>query len=153
MRLPHDRSIFLYALLSGAPALAVALWFLWTGDQSFNLQLTLTLFIVLCWFGFATALHSRVVRPLQTGANLLAALREGDFSVRAHAARHDDPLGELFTEINQLSAVLHEQRLSAREATALLHEGGLAEHRHRPVRDQVAAQRILQSWFDQHGNA
>jgi len=120
MRLPHDRSIFLYALLSGAPALAVALWFLWTGDQSFNLQLTLTLFIVLCWFGFATALHSRVVRPLQTGANLLAALREGDFSVRAHAARHDDPLGELFTEINQLSAVLHEQRLSAREATALL---------------------------------
>jgi two-component system, NtrC family, nitrogen regulation sensor histidine kinase NtrY len=120
MRLPHDRTIFIYALLGGAPALAVSLWLLWSGTTSFNLQLTLTLFIFFCWFGYAVALHSRVVRPLQTSANLLAALREGDFSVRAHAARHDDPLGELFTEINQLSAVLHEQRLSAREATALL---------------------------------
>jgi nitrogen fixation/metabolism regulation signal transduction histidine kinase len=120
MRLSHDRFILLYALLGGAPALAVALWLLWSSDRSFNLQLTLTLLAVACWFGFSAALHTRVVRPLQTGSNLLAALREGDFSVRAHAARHDDPLGELFTEINQLSAVLHEQRLSAREATALL---------------------------------
>lgn len=121
MRLSHDRHVFLYALLGGAPASALGLWLLWAGDHSFNLQLTLTLFIVISWFGFALALHARVVRPLQTAANLLSALREGDFSVRAHAARHDDPLGELFTEINQLSAVLHEQRLSAREATALLH--------------------------------
>ena len=120
MRLPHDRHVFIYALLGGTPALAVSLWLLWSGDHSFNLQLTLTLLVVLCWFGYAAALHTRVVRPLQTGANLLAALREGDFSVRARAARHDDPLGELFAEINQLSAVLHEQRLSAREATALL---------------------------------
>jgi nitrogen fixation/metabolism regulation signal transduction histidine kinase len=120
MRLPHDRTVFIYALLGGTPALTVSLSLLWAGAFSFNLQLTLTLLVVLCWFGYAAALHSRVVRPLQTGANLLAALREGDFSVRAHAARHDDPLGELFIEINQLSVVLHEQRLSAREATALL---------------------------------
>lgn len=121
MRLPHDRLVFLYAILGGAPASVVALCVLWAGDFSFNLQLTLTVLIAGCWFGFALALHNRVVRPLQTASNLLAALREGDFSVRAHAACHDDPLGELFTEINQLSTVLHEQRLSAREAAALLH--------------------------------
>jgi nitrogen fixation/metabolism regulation signal transduction histidine kinase len=121
MRLSHDRHVFLYALLSGTPAVAVGLWLLWSGEHSFNSQLTLTLFVVGCWFGFAAALHSRVVRPLQTASNLLSALREGDFSVRAHAARHDDPLGELLMEINQLSRVLHEQRLSAHEATALLH--------------------------------
>jgi nitrogen fixation/metabolism regulation signal transduction histidine kinase len=120
MRLSHDRHVFLYAILGGAPASVVALTILWRSDFSFNTQLTLTLLVVGCWFGFAFALHNRVVRPLQTASNLLAALREGDFSVRAHAARHDDPLGELFSEINQLSAVLHEQRLSAREATALL---------------------------------
>ncbi|MFT3869431.1 MAG: ATP-binding protein [Nibricoccus sp.] len=121
MRLSHDRHIFLYAIFAGAPAAALGLWLLWTGDHSFNLQLTLTFLILGCWFGFSAALHNRVIRPLQTAANLLAALREGDFSVRAHAARHDDPLGELFMEINQLSRVLHEQRLSAHEATALLH--------------------------------
>lgn len=121
MRLPHDRHVFIYALLGGAPAVALGLWLLWSGDWSLNLQLTLTLVILGCWFGFSAALHGRVVRPLQTAANLLSALREGDFSVRAHAARHDDPLGELLMEINQLSRVLHEQRLSAHEATALLH--------------------------------
>jgi len=120
MRLSHDRHVFLYAILGGTPAAVFGFWLLWAGDYTFNFQLTLTLFIVGCWFGFAAALHNRVVRPLQTASNLLAALREGDFSVRAHAARHDDPLGELFMEVNQLSKVLHEQRLSAREATALL---------------------------------
>ncbi len=121
MRTPHDRIVFIYALLCGAPAVAIALWLLWSGNHTVNLRLTLTLVIIFCWLGFAMALHSRVIRPLQTASNLLAALREGDFSVRAHAARHNDPLGELFMEINQLSRVLHEQRLSAHEATALLH--------------------------------
>ncbi|MFT3782279.1 MAG: ATP-binding protein [Nibricoccus sp.] len=120
MRLSHDRHVFVYALLGGAPAVALGSWLLWASEYSFNFKLTFSLLVIGCWLGFAAALHNRVIRPLQTASNLLAALREGDFSVRAHAARHDDPLGELFSEINQLSAVLHEQRLSAREATALL---------------------------------
>jgi nitrate/nitrite-specific signal transduction histidine kinase len=33
------------------------------------------------------AVRERVVRPLQTLSNLLAALREGDFSIRARGAR------------------------------------------------------------------
>jgi PAS domain S-box-containing protein len=53
-------------------------------------------------------------------ANLLSALREGDFSVRARGARRDEPLGDVMTEINTLSRTLQEQRLSALEATALL---------------------------------
>jgi HAMP domain-containing protein len=44
-------------------------------------QWTLTLLIVSCWLGFAFAVQNRVVRPLQTMANLLSALREGDFAV------------------------------------------------------------------------
>ena len=47
-------------------------------------------------------------------------MREGDFSVRGRAARHDDALGEVMREVNTLSGTLREQRLGALEATTLL---------------------------------
>lgn len=50
-----------------------------------------------------------------------------------------------------LRVVQVDERLSSRVATGLLHEAGLDTRRQRPVRDQVAAQRILQSWFDSDG--
>ena len=53
-------------------------------------------------------------------SNLLAALREGDYSIRARGARADDALGEVLLEINQLGETLRVQRLGAFEATALL---------------------------------
>src|SRR5690606_4492520 len=59
-------------------------------------------------------------RPLQTLSNLLAALREGDYSIRARGARHDEALGQALIEVNALGATLREQRLGAVEATNLL---------------------------------
>jgi nitrogen fixation/metabolism regulation signal transduction histidine kinase len=53
-------------------------------------------------------------------SNLLAALREGDYSIRARGARTDDALGEVLLEINSLGETLRVQRLGAFEATALL---------------------------------
>lgn len=120
MRLTHDRRIFIYALLGALPAVVASLCLLWTGDWSFNLQLTLSLLVLGVWLGFAAAIHGRVVRPLQTAANLLSALREGDYSIRARDACDDNPLGELFVEINRLSSLLRSQRLTALEATALV---------------------------------
>jgi two-component system, NtrC family, nitrogen regulation sensor histidine kinase NtrY len=64
--------------------------------------------------------RERVFSPLQTLSNLLAALREGDFSVRGRAPRPDDALGEVMREVNTLSGTLREQRLGALEATTLL---------------------------------
>jgi nitrogen fixation/metabolism regulation signal transduction histidine kinase len=123
-RLSHEQHVFLQALLSALPAVVVSLCFLWLGIDDHvptpKVQWTLTLLIVGCWFGFAAATKGRVVRPLQTMANLLSALREGDFSVRARGARRDEPLGDVMAEINTLSRTLQEQRLSALEATALL---------------------------------
>jgi nitrogen fixation/metabolism regulation signal transduction histidine kinase len=94
--------------------------YLWFGDHAPKEQWTLTLVVVGCWLGFAAAARSRVVRPLQTMANLLSALREGDFAVRARGVRRDEPLGDVMFEINTLSRTLQDQRLSALEATALL---------------------------------
>jgi PAS domain S-box-containing protein len=71
-------------------------------------------------FGFAASLKTRVVLPLQTLANLLAAMREGDFSIRGRMTTPDDPLDAVLVEVNALANTLHEQRLGAVEATALL---------------------------------
>jgi two-component system nitrogen regulation sensor histidine kinase NtrY len=120
-KLSHDQFVLVYALLTGLPAVVTVLCILWFGDGwEAKQQWTLTLLVVGFWLGFALALQARVVRPLQTMANLLSALREGDFSVRARGVRRDEPLGDVMFEINTLSRTLQEQRLSALEATALL---------------------------------
>jgi nitrogen fixation/metabolism regulation signal transduction histidine kinase len=119
-RLSHDRRILLMAFASALPGVAIALIFLWTGDYTPKVQWTLTVLIVTFCLGFAFALRERVVLPLQTLSNLLAALGEGDFSIRARGARGGDPLGEVMIEVNALVETLRHQRLDALEATTLL---------------------------------
>ena len=120
-RLSHEQIVLVYALLGGLPATIVAFYFLWFENLAPpKVQWTLTVLIVCCWLGFAFALQNHVVRPLQTMANLLSALREGDFAIRARSARRDEPLGDVMAEINVLSRTLQDQRLSALEATTLL---------------------------------
>ena len=81
--------------------------------------------IVGVWAGCSFSVRHRVVLPLQTLSNLLAALRESDFSIRARGASgpgtvKDDPLGAVLLEVNVLASMLHDQRLGALEAGALL---------------------------------
>ena len=116
----HEGRIVLLALLAGLPGSAVALYFLWSGDNLPRTEWTLTVIIVTAWMGFAFAVRERVVFPLQTLSNLLGALREGDFSVRGRSPRPDDALGEVMREVNTLGSTLREQRLGAMEATMLL---------------------------------
>ena len=108
------------ALASALPGAGISLLFLWTGDYTPKVQWTLTVVIVSVCLGFAFALRERVVLPLQTLSNLLAALGEGDFSIRARGARGGDPLGEVMIEVNALVETLRHQRLDALEATTLL---------------------------------
>ncbi|MFN0121046.1 MAG: sensor histidine kinase [Blastocatellia bacterium] len=119
-RLFHDQKIVLLALLAGFPALATALWFLWMGDHAPRVQWTLSLLLVGCWIGFSMAVRERVVRPLQTVSNLIAALHEEDFSIRARGALRNDVLGELLMEVNSLRDTLRTQKMGALEASALL---------------------------------
>jgi two-component system nitrogen regulation sensor histidine kinase NtrY len=119
-RLAYERRIQLLALAAGLPGSAIALILLWTGDHSSRTAWTLTFFLLSLWLGFAVSLRHRVVFSLQTLSNLLAALREEDFSVRGRDARRDDAMGEVMIEVNALSETLREQRLGALEATALL---------------------------------
>jgi nitrogen fixation/metabolism regulation signal transduction histidine kinase len=70
--------------------------------------------------GFAFAVRERVVRSLQTIANLIGGLRESDYSLRGRELSGDDAMGDVVWEINQLTEILHEQRLGAIESAALL---------------------------------
>ncbi|MCA1557979.1 MAG: PAS domain-containing protein [Acidobacteria bacterium] len=108
------------ALGAGLPGVLISLIMLWAGDYTTKVQLTFTLFIIIIWLGYSFALRERVVRPLQTISNLLAALREGDYSIRARGANTQDALGDVMLEVNALGETLREQRLGALEATALL---------------------------------
>ncbi len=121
-RLSHDQQILFYALLGGTPAVIAAMYWLWFSDAppDAKTQWTLTLLIIGFWLSYAASVQMRVIRPLQTIANLLSALREGDFSIRARRAQRDEPLGDVHAEINFLGNVLQAQRFGALEATALL---------------------------------
>jgi two-component system, NtrC family, nitrogen regulation sensor histidine kinase NtrY len=107
-------------LLAGAPGGLVALVLLATQDFTPRVIWTVGLFVVLGWVGFALMLKERVVRPIQTLSNLLAALLEGDYSIRSRGAGTTDALGLAMLEVNALGRTLREQRLGALEASGLL---------------------------------
>lgn len=116
----HERHVFRLALLGGLPAVVVSLTLLVRGDFSGQLKWTLGVVIVGAWVVVAAVLRERVVRPLQTLSNLLGALREGDYSIRARGADRDDALGLAFLEANVLGETLRSQRLGAMDASTLL---------------------------------
>ena len=119
-RLTHDQQVLLLTLAAALPAVLTSLIILWTGGYTPKVQWTLTVVILGVLLGVSLSVRQRVVQPLQTVANLLAAMREDDFSIRGRTPDPEDPLGAVLVEINELAETLHEQRLGAVEATALL---------------------------------
>ncbi|MEQ9397951.1 MAG: ATP-binding protein [Longimicrobiales bacterium] len=119
-RLSHDRRVLILGLLAGLPGVAASLGFLWLGAFSDKVQWTASIFLVGGWLGLTLAVREHVVRPLGTLANMLAALREGDFSIRARVGDASDPLSLAYLEVNALEEILREQRLGAVEATETL---------------------------------
>jgi two-component system, NtrC family, nitrogen regulation sensor histidine kinase NtrY len=119
-RLKFERRITLLALAAGFPAVGLCALLLWYDGYSAQVQWTVDLLLVLLWLGISLNLKTRIVRPLQTLSNILAAIREGDYSIRGRRALSGDALGEVMLEVNDLGQTLREQRLGAMEATALL---------------------------------
>jgi len=119
-RLSYEGTITWLTFAAVVPATVVALALLWFGDYSAKVQWTLTILIVGCLVTFISSVREHTIRPLQTLSNLLAALREGDYSIRSRGAREGSALGEVLIEVNSLGETLRQQRLGAFEATALL---------------------------------
>lgn len=116
----HERRVTQLALLTGLPGAVATLLLLRAGHYSAKVDWTVGIVVVGAWFVTAVMLRERMIRPLQTLSNVLAALREGDYSIRVRGADRDDALGLAFLEANLLGETLRSQRLGAMEATALL---------------------------------
>ncbi len=120
IKLSFDARIMLMTLLISFPGVFVSELLLLLGNYSLETKWTVTLFIVLAWVIGSSMLHRQVIRPLQTLSNMVAAIREEDFSFRLRGAGRQDSLADLILEINSLAMRLQSQKVSAMEATALL---------------------------------
>jgi two-component system nitrogen regulation sensor histidine kinase NtrY len=119
-RISHDVRVLLLALTAGFPAVLVCIVLLAVGNYSGREQWTLDLLVVIMWLSFSFAARGRVANPLRTLANLLEAMREGDYSIRARVDNPEEAMGEVMQQVNAMAATLRDQRLGALEATALL---------------------------------
>jgi two-component system nitrogen regulation sensor histidine kinase NtrY len=119
-RAPFERRIIRSSLWLALPGLIISGILIWQQNWAIESKLAL-LFAELIVCGLILgALHEQIIRPLQTLANVVGALREEDYSFRARMAVPDDALGELSLEVNMLADLLAEHRIGAIEATALL---------------------------------
>lgn len=119
-RLSHQRRIQCLAFLCGLPGLLAAFLLLGVGDYTLKVYLTVFTLVGVAWIYFSIRLQSLIIQPMQTASNMLSALREGDFSLKAGYVDPQDPLGQLMLEINLLTDVLSEHRMDAMEAHALM---------------------------------
>jgi two-component system, NtrC family, nitrogen regulation sensor histidine kinase NtrY len=120
VRLLYERRVNLYALLVALPGMVASGIFIWLQAWTLESKWALTFAELFVWWLLAMALQEQATRPLQTLANVIAALREEDYSFRARGAAVDDALGELSIEVNALADLLADQRIRAIEAAALL---------------------------------
>jgi two-component system nitrogen regulation sensor histidine kinase NtrY len=116
----HERHVLLLGLLGPLPALVAAALLSKSVAHPSTLKWLLGGLTVGLWLWAALAIKARVARALANISSLLAALRQGDFSVRGYRSGGDDALGAALNELNGLAETLARQRAGALEASALL---------------------------------
>lgn len=119
-RMSFESRLTMLALAGGLPAMVVLGYLLMASELPNGLRVLVFGVLFAIWLGFAVRLRGEVTYHLNTLSNLLEALREEDYSLRSRRARERGALGDVFREVNVLSRSLREQRVQAREATALL---------------------------------
>jgi len=117
---PFEHRVAWFSLLLVAPAFLVSGILIWLQPwttESKTMLLGTEAFVCLL---LGVTLRDHIVRPLQTLANVVGALREEDYSFRARLAVQNDALGELSLEINTLADLLAKHRTGVIETEALL---------------------------------
>ncbi len=120
--MPFQTRIVLLALAGGFPALLTAFLLLRDAPLADSVHRLIGVVLIGVWVGFAIAVHNATVEPMRSIANLLEALRGGDYGIRGRHARKGDAMGDIVLESNRLGATLRSQRFEALEASALLNK-------------------------------
>lgn len=119
-RLSFERRLRLWLYLLGLP-MALLCWLLLRQYSVEPLEQCFVLLALALGWSFAVSiLMEQIIRPLQTLANVVAALREDDYSFRARGGQRDDAVGDLALEVNRLAGTLQGRRAGALEAMALV---------------------------------
>ena len=118
--LSFERRTRLWLLTAAAVSLAPIALLLWTYTKSTSETLGATTALAILYALLADIFFNQLIRPLQTLANIVAAIREEDYSFRARGARRGDTVGDLALEINSLSGTLQTQRAAAQDALTLV---------------------------------
>jgi two-component system, NtrC family, nitrogen regulation sensor histidine kinase NtrY len=115
-----ERTVILRAALMAAPGilLSAAVLYLLEWSNSYK-ALAMLLALAMTVF-FVRRFVQQIFYPINTASNLLEALREGDYSLRANV--RPGALGTLIKKVNLLSETLRSERLRAEEAGALLNK-------------------------------
>ena len=117
-RLEHRVAVAV--LVSLAPLLLVLAWMLFAEPRSAVTRWSVAILAVLSFAILIAAVRSQIDYPLRTIANLISALREEDYSIRARGSNRDDAMSELTRELNLLTRTLRNRRFGEVEAAALV---------------------------------
>ena len=118
--LPFEYRLMVLSLGGGALALVLAFGLLWFAGVSTKVIVTFGGLVTAAWLAGGLMVYAELVHAFRTLSNVLMALREGDFSLRAAAGSQADALGELCREVNAFGDTLQRNRLDAIEATTLM---------------------------------
>ena len=119
-RLSFEKWLRLWLYLMGVPVFGLIALELQQHQVDASIQWIALPTVAIAWMFVVSLLLEQIIRPLQTLANVVAALREDDYSFRARGGRRNDAMGDLALEINALAGMLQVQRVGAMEAMALV---------------------------------
>jgi two-component system nitrogen regulation sensor histidine kinase NtrY len=117
-RTRFEERVVLTAVAALIPLLVVIVLLAW--NASAKVQLTVAFIAAISIFIGTYLLHERTVYPVRTLVNLISALREEDYTLRARDLDRDDVLGEAMLEVDALRTTIEARKLEAIEATGLL---------------------------------
>jgi two-component system, NtrC family, nitrogen regulation sensor histidine kinase NtrY len=119
-RLKYEQRIRIWLTALALPTVLCTALLAWKYSDSLLIASATAITLGIVWAIAAGYFFEQLIRPLQTLANVVSALREDDFSFRARGARRGDSLGDLALEINALAGTLQNQRTAARDALTLV---------------------------------
>jgi two-component system nitrogen regulation sensor histidine kinase NtrY len=115
-----ERRIVVRLLTLEAAVLALGVWALVQAKPSQIVWVAGLTALLVFLAAMTASVNKALVEPLRGLTNVVEAYRKGDYTLRGSREVPGDALGDLVHEINSLGSTLHQQRLQAMEATALL---------------------------------